>query len=233
MNIAICEDNKNEQGQLKEIINRWVDENKFQVKLLCYECAEDFLFDWPDIEVDLVFLDIKMKEVDGIELAKKIRDKDQAVQIVFTTSFKQYSLKGYETYPLHYLIKPLSSKTILPLLDKVATITSSRTKDMLAFSTSSEIIRLNVGQINYIQMKSHIAEIHSDTGIVELRKTIKELLGMLPTHFVRCHRSVIVNLLKVDCVYSKHLKLTSGEEINISRNELGNVKKAFVELYND
>jgi len=231
MKIAICEDNKNEQEYLKEIILQWAETSKIHVKVLCYDNAEVFLFDWPDINIDLVFLDIKMEKTNGIILAKKIRDKDQAVQIVFTTSYRQYSLKGYEVYPLSYLMKPLSLEAISPLLDKATSITNSRNKEIFTFSSGSEIIRVNVSQINYIQMKSHIAEIHSDTDIVELRKTIKELLGILPPYFIRCHRSIIVNLLNVDCVYYKHLKLTSGDQIKISRSELDSVRKAFMEFY--
>jgi len=232
MHIAICEDDKNDQDALMSIITNWAEAKDVTFKVLSFNNAEAFLFAWPEVEVDIVFLDIELKNgKDGITLAKEIREKDSNVQIVFTTSHKQYSLRGYDVYPLHYLVKPLIMKKIFVILDKAYYLSNSHKNDFIIVPNGSEIIRLQTNKIHYIEMSSHNAELHVETGKkITLRKTSDEMLAMLPKHFVRCHRSRIINLLKVDSIYTNHVLLVTGAEVKVSRAERKRVREAFLEL---
>ena len=232
MNIAICEDDKKEQNHLSDIIMKWADAKNANTKVLCYDSAEEFLFAWPDIKIDIAFIDIELRKngKSGITLAKTLRKDDSDIQIVFTTKHKQYSLDGYEVYPLHYLIKPLNKNKLLVILDKTYYSTNSHKKDLIIIPNGNEITRLQTNKIHFIKMKSHLAELHLEDEVILLRKTSSELLSLLPSHFVRCHRSYMVNLLKVDCVYSTSVLLTNGKEVPVSRNEGKGVREAFMGL---
>ena len=233
MHIAICEDNEAEQKRLAEAITDWANTRMVQTEILRYNKAESFLFAWPDIVFDLIFLDIKMDKMSGVELARQIRQSDKEVQIVFVTSFSQYVLDGYDVNALHYLIKPLSNAKLIPILDKAHVIWRSYKKDALIASNGLGRVRLPYGNIYYICMMSHTAEIHTNDAVFELRKTAKELEALLPSHFIRCHRSYIVNLLKVDCVYKDSMKLSNGKSLPISRNSSKLVNDAFLRLYTE
>jgi DNA-binding LytR/AlgR family response regulator len=233
MRIAICEDQDAEQARLTNAIKDWASARKVQVDILCYSNAEAFIVAWPDMSFDLAFLDIQMKNMTGIQLADFIRQTDKNMLIVFVTSYSQYVLKGYDVNALHYLIKPLSSAKLLPILDKAHVIWRSRQRDVLLVANGTGQIKLPFGNIFYISMWSHIAEIHTDGDAYELRKTALELSNQLPSHFIRCHRSYIVNLLKADCVYKDSIMLSNGKKLPISRNNSKLVNDAFVRLYTE
>ena len=231
MRFAICEDDLDDQQHLSTEIKDWANLRKIQIKILFYSSAEAFIMAWPDNNFDIIFLDIQMKCMDGIELAEFIRKNDRNSMIVFLTNFQQYALNGYDVNALHYLIKPLSKAKLLPVLDKAHTIWASRHKDVLIVSTENGLVKLPFGEIHHISISSHIATLHTDNNQYKLRKTTAELRDLLPEYLIRCHRSHFVNLFKVDCVYNKSLLLSSGEILPISRKNSKNVKDSFVRLH--
>ena len=96
MRIAICEDDPTILSKLREHIEDWAEARGTKVDILPYPSAEAFLMAWPELSFDLAFLDIKMQQMTGIELADTIRKIDNNMIIVFTTSFSQYALRGYD-----------------------------------------------------------------------------------------------------------------------------------------
>jgi len=230
MRIAICEDNTNETERLANAVRDWANARQINADIFRYGSAEEFQFAWPDNSFDLLFLDIQMKKITGIELAEYIRLTDKNMLIVFVTSFQQYSLKGYDVNALHFLVKPLSAAKLIPILDKAHQIWYSQTKDTVLVTDGSGQLKLPFGSIFYIAMISHTAEIHTGERTFELRKTAAELDALLPPYFLRCHRSYIVNLLKADCVYKDSLRLSNGTALPISRNNSKLVNDAFMRL---
>jgi len=236
MRFVICEDDVNMQQRLSDVIEDWAKSHKIQIDVLCYPNAESFMMVWPELSFDLAFLDIQMKGatgMTGIDLAEYIRKSDKTMMIVFVTSFSQYVLKGYDVNALHYLIKPLSQAKLLPILDKARMIWSSRQNAALLVSNGNGILKLLYDDIYCISMLAHIASVQTENGVYELRKTAEELSDQLPHYFIRCHRSYIVNLLKVDCVYKSSLLLSNGKGLPISRNRSKAVNDAFIKLHTE
>jgi len=231
MRIAICEDEVEQQELLSATLKDWATTRKMNIDVLCYNSSEDFMFAWPDIFFDLVFLDIQMKKIDGIELAETIRKVDNNMLIVFVTSFKEYVLKGYDINALHYLIKPVSPAKLLPVLDKAHIIIRSRNENIMLLNNDMGKVKVAFSDINYIGIASHTARIHTDKGVYNKRVTMSELQDILPDYFVKNHRSYIVNLFKVDCVYKEALLLSTGEELPISRKNTKSVNDAFTRLH--
>ena len=233
MHIAICEDNEAEQRRLADATRDWAKARELQIEVISYSTAEQFLFSWLDeAAFDLIFLDIQMGEMSGIELAKNIRKYDKDVQLVFVTSFSQYVLEGYDVNALHYLVKPLSNTKLIPILDKAHVVWRSLRKDALIVSNDeSGKTKLLFGSILYISMTDHTAKINTDNAVYELRKTAAEFEALLPSYFMRCHRSYIVNLLKADCVYRDSIRLANGKTLPISRNNSKKVNDAFLRLF--
>jgi DNA-binding LytR/AlgR family response regulator len=233
MRFAICEDDVSMRQRLSNAIEDWAKSRKIQVDVLCYSKAEAFLMAWPDVSFDLAFLDIHMKGMTGIELATYIRKNDKNMMIVFITSFSQYVLNGYDVNALHYLIKPLSLTKLLPILDKASMIWRSRQNAVLLVPNGNGQLKLLFDDIYCISMFSHTANIQTENDTYELRKTAEELTNLLPRYFIRCHRSYIVNLFKVDCVYKSSLLLSNGKSLPISRNNSKPVNDAFIRLHTE
>ena len=231
MRIAICEDEKNLSEKLSDAISDWAAARRIDADILCYGSAEAFLMAWPGIPFDLAFIDIQLKDMSGIQLAETIRKADCDIQIVFATSFAQYSLAGYDVGALHYLIKPVTPPKLLPVLDKAALIWQSRQRDVLFVSDGDGSYKLPTAHIHYISMLAHYAEVCTADHKYTIRKTAKELGELLPAHIIRCHRSYLVNLYKVDCVYKDELILVNDTKLPVSRNNAKDVKTAFMQLH--
>ncbi|MDR0221287.1 MAG: LytTR family DNA-binding domain-containing protein [Lachnospiraceae bacterium] len=233
MRVAICEDDTRMQQKLSEAIAEWAAARKTPVDILCYPNAEAFVMVWPELSFDLSFLDIQMKKggMSGIELAQLVRKTDRVMQIVFVTSFSQYVLKGYDVNALHYLIKPLSQAKLLPVLDKALTIWKSQHNAALLVADEAGQRKLLFDEIYYITLTSHAASVQTEDCAYELRKTAEELSVLLPVYFIRCHRSYIANLYKVDCAYKHLLLMSNGKTLPVSRKKSKGVSDAFVRLH--
>lgn len=228
MHIAICDDDKHAQEQLAGLINDWAAERKAEVGIMYYDSAESFIMSWPEASIDLVFLDIKMKSMDGVQLAENIRKKDKNIMIVFVTSFRQYSLYGYNVEALNYLIKPVQAAKLLLTLDKAYLIYNSRRNSFFIASEGKDQCKVFLDDIYYISMSAHYAEIFTADMSYTVRKSAKELDEMLPEYFVRCHRSHIANIFKVERICKNALVLLNQKELPLSRNHAKQVKEAFV-----
>ena len=231
MRIAICEDNESDQRILMNAINDWANTLKVSVEILCYPDAEMFMTTQTNIAFDLIFLDIEMGKMNGIELAEHIRQLDHNVQIVFVTSHSQYALAGYEVNALHYLLKPLSQMKLIPVLDKANLFWRDNKKETLLIPSKFGQHEISLGSIFYINIDSHIAKIHTDKEIIESRKTAEEFEKLLPSHFMRCYRSIIINLLKAESMRKDSVILSNGDKLPVSRNFSKKVNDAYMSLH--
>ena len=117
MRIAICEDNQEHANVLKGMIQKWTETEEIKVDMNYYESAEQFLYYWEKGEpYDLIFMDIQMNRMNGMELARYIRQQDRAVFIIFTSGLLNYVFKGYEVSAFRFLRKPLQEKDVLAAL---------------------------------------------------------------------------------------------------------------------
>ena len=109
MKIAVCEDQTVQIDLLNYEIENWSDEKNISISIDNFTTAEAFLFQWSDYnKYDIIFLDIKLSKMSGIELSNIIREKDKNIDIVFVTGFLKYALHGYKVGAIQYLMKPVN-----------------------------------------------------------------------------------------------------------------------------
>ncbi|MFP3153190.1 LytTR family DNA-binding domain-containing protein [Lachnospiraceae bacterium ZAX-1] len=230
MKIAICEDEKIHQNTLQGMLKKWAADSRREIDVSIFDNAEALLMLWEDVVFDVLILDIEMKKMSGMELAKTIRRIDGDVIIIFVTSHSSYSLEGYEVNPLHYLTKPLQEQKFFKVLDKAFAIYLLQGRHGLVINAEAGLQKIPPDTISYIAIYSHDAKVYTSGGLYLSRTTIKELSKTLPAHFVNCHRSYIVNMFKVDCVFSDHVIMTDGKEIPVSRANSKQVRELFIQL---
>ena len=232
MNIAICEDNIEELNIINEYIEQWSKNNNIKVKIDKYQSSESFLFEWTDYnKYDIVFFDIKMKKVSGIELSNLVREKNKVVDIVFVTGMIEYALHGYKVSAMQYLLKPIKQDDIYSCLNKVLERIDStdESSKFMIIKTPKKSMKLNYDEIYYFEMFSPNIVIHTIKEEIALRKKISEIEKELKSSsFIRCHRSYIVNLKYVISISKKTIILENEVNIPLSRNKYKEVNDYFI-----
>lgn len=232
INVAICEDNKVEAELLEKYVKNWAVKNNTSVRTEVFYSGEAFEFSWSmDKKYDVLLLDIEMKKLNGVELAKRIRLEDELINIIFVTAIPDYIGEGYNVSAINYLIKPISEEKLFECLDKAVKRVSKESKAVL-IDVDGETIRLKQEDIFYIEAFSHTVEINTEKEKYVTRKNISAIEKELDENaFVRCHRSYIVGLKHVKRIGKNEIELDDGRMIPVSRRQYANVNMAFIRYY--
>jgi DNA-binding LytR/AlgR family response regulator len=228
---AVCDDEKSQREYLTLLLNEWAALRGLRINISAFENAEQFLFHYEDKQVfDLVLLDIQMKDINGVELAKKIREAGDGAEIIFITGFPDFISEGYEVNALHYLLKPVNPEKVRAVLDKALERRGEKPRTLL-LPMKGGAVRVRAGDIVYAEVLSHNITVHMADGAqlsVSMRITdMEELLG---EGFFKCHRSYIVALRYVRRVTRTAVLLDDGRELPLSRNLYVAANRAFIEF---
>lgn len=227
--ISVCDDENEQIMLLRRLLMNWAADKPFAVDIKEHDSAESFLFDYADEPCDLLLLDIEMKALGGMELARKLRSKGDMLPIIFITGYDDYISEGYDVEALHYLMKPVDEQRLFGVLDKYISRHSSNSEEILA-ETDEQTLHISADNIIYIEAFGRKTELHlSDGRIVKCNMSIGSFQNSRV--FVSCHRSYLVNLRYVRSIGKTALCLDSGEEIPISRRLYSDVNHKFIEYY--
>ncbi|MGF1532822.1 MAG: LytR/AlgR family response regulator transcription factor [Bernardetiaceae bacterium] len=155
-------------------------------------------------EIDMVFLDVEMPEMTGIDLMKAL---DDMPQIILVTSRSNYAVEAFEYSVTDYLVKPVNYARFLKAVSKAesnikaASITVENSTDEVFVKADNKIIKLKLSDVNYIEALSDYVIIHTDTRKYIIHSTMKGLEKKLPdAGFIRIHRSYIVNFNRIESI---------------------------------
>jgi len=178
-------------------------------------------------KVDLVFLDIQMNDLTGIEMLESISSKPL---IIFTTAYENYALQGYELNITDYLLKPISFKRFLKAVDKVTEViqtknnTQSTEQNEISKTTANEYVFIKTDkkmqkvlfdEILYIEAMKDYVKIWTKTDRIITLSNIKNFMEKLPAeHFIRIHKSYAIALDKIDAIKQKQLEI-AGKDIPV------------------
>ena len=120
--IAICDDLATDRNYLSSLCEIWGSHNSYHIQISEFTSAENFLFHYAEKkDFDILLLDIEMGAMDGVTMARKLRQDNQTVQIIFITGYADYISDGYEVDALHYLMKPIQEEKFFTVLDRAVT----------------------------------------------------------------------------------------------------------------
>lgn len=233
MRIAICEDNREHLEILEEMINRWAQKEDEQAVIGCYQSAEQFLFCMKDEpHYDLAFLDIQMSKINGLQLAKMIREEDRLILIVFTTALKKYAPKGYEVSAFRYLIKPLQEDEVFQALMKARQMIEDRKQEAVIVTRGDESRRIFKDDIYYIEVDNHHIILHLKDETIRFKAKLKVFETQFrEPQFCKCHRSYIVNLQYTGKISREGVEIDGKETLPISKSRWEALNHCYMEYY--
>lgn len=230
INIAICEDDDSD----REILNKYIKEVMEQKKLEGildeytidkYRSAEDMLPSLETIKYHIVFIDMFMGSMLGIELAKQIRIIDTQVIIIFITSSREFAIEGYSVRAYNYLVKPISLMRIQGVVSSAIDHLMEKECRYFLFPTSEGLVKEDLNDVYYIECTDRKTSINTKSKTFTCTYSINVLEEKLnQLGFVRSHRSFIVNLKHVKNFKQGALFLENGAEVFLSKYKQRHVK---------
>lgn len=226
--IAIVEDEELASQSLKDCLSRFSKENVIDFDITEYREGLSFLDE--HVDFDLIFMDIEMPHMNGIEVAKKLRSLDENVSLIFVTNMAQYAIQGYSVDAIDYVLKPIKYARLASLMKKTLRIIGQVQEQAIVLKTTGGMTKIYLSSIQYIEIKDHLLIYHTDQGEIEVWGTIKGAEESLPTDsFCRCSHSVIVHFKYIvstdkDTIYMTDKKIP----ISISHAK----KKEFLSRFN-
>ena len=180
-------------------------------------------------KVDLLFLDINMDELSGIELLESTNINSQ---VIITTAYQEYALKGYELQITDYLLKPFSFNRFLQAVNKAQENLSQRTADkqvdFIFVKTENRLEKIMVNDILYIEGMRDYLRIHCVNKKIMTLQSFSELEQLIPSHLVcRVHKSYMVAINKIESIERSRIKI-ADQLIPVSET----YKEAFLQLIN-
>lgn len=229
MKIAVCEDNIEDMNLICSHIHHYCSSNRFSVEIDAYNCAEDLLKEYPKERYQVIFLDIVMGGMSGIEAARRIRKVDISCTIVFVTMSEGYSLDAYAVDGAAYVLKPVNAEGMDRALNKCRREFMKSSSFITVSTQKHGAVNIPLNSISYLEVynKKVIFHLGAKT-ITTMRMTLDEIEGKLGGDpFLRCHRSYIVNMNKAISLRNGEFKMNNGDVLLIPVRKQAEVQLKF------
>lgn len=235
MTICYCEDESAQAKVFSIKIDQWAKNKNIAVHTDLFESAEEYLFKAEQNTYDVIFLDISMRGQNGMELARKIREKEKDVVLVFVTSDASYVFDGYEVGAYRYLMKPVDEKKLWEILDYARMQREVEEENYILVKKDSQSVRVNLNDVLYMEAQKHYVNLYlEDQESINIKTVFTELLQEMQEKsdtVLATHRSYAVNIEKVVRIGRTECVLADGSVIPVSRSFYKEVNEAFIRYH--
>lgn len=167
---------------------------------------------------DVIFLDIMMGDLDGMETARIFREKAWDKILIFVSSSSEYVFQAYDVEAFQYLLKPVDGKKLKYVLEKAVLRSESRPREFIIVTREREKKKLFLDHIWYFEIRGRMVEVHGTEGNFTYYERIGDLEKRLGEKgFFRCHKSYLINLKYVDGYNRQEAILENGERVVIAK----------------
>lgn len=225
MNIGICDDDKAMVEQIQKCIKRYFEDKEQECKTYVYYSGKEVILS--DVDLELLFLDIDMPEMNGMETAKHIQNSQDRnkTTIVFLTSHEEEARNAFKVKAFRFILKDYFEDEIQECLN--AYFKEKRMNSHIIIKKEGEEIEILQKDILYIKAKHNGSEIWTKSELYTSKRTLDNWMTKLESKiFVRCHRGGIVNLCHIDYI-EDYIVMDTGEKVEISRRNKLEIKKIF------
>lgn len=228
--VAIIEDVSDDCNLLKSFLDKYQKENDVSFNIEAFTTAESFLY--PKVEsFDILFIDIELPGINGLELAKKVRDTNKNVVIIFVTTLRKYVINGYEVDAINYILKPYDYGSIKYTLDKAIKNVESHADSTFIMKIDGAIKVFNTNDIYFFEIMKHdllISTTYGDFITYGNLTTVENSLNS--KSFFRISSSIIINLRYVSQIKGNTVRV-NNHDLVIGRTKKKDFIKAFLEYH--
>ncbi|MCX4269135.1 MAG: LytTR family DNA-binding domain-containing protein [Lachnospiraceae bacterium] len=227
MNIAVVDD----EEAIREQINNFIKKRNPDFNISGFATGEELLAAEKDF--DMIFLDIQMEGISGIEVARTFRQSGVDVVLIFITGIKEYVFEAFDVSAFHYLLKPIEEQKFLEVLSRAAEEVRKRKgqkERQIFIRAKNQGYTLSLNNILYIESRGKKVEIHTSDmeDVIASYITMDELERQLRDSFYRCHRGYLVNMAHIARYDSDSIFLSNGEKVYLTRKKHNEFVKAYM-----
>ncbi|MCD8023792.1 MAG: LytTR family DNA-binding domain-containing protein [Lachnospiraceae bacterium] len=213
---AVVEDEREERLQLVSYLKRYGNEQNLEISVEEFsdgsQLVEEYSFNF-----DVLFLDIEMKNLNGLDTAREIRRRDPDVLLLFVTNLAQYAIEGYEVEALDFIVKPFSYPSFCLRMDKIQKRLKLQAVNLMQFRSGKGTVFLNTRDILYAETMNKKTVLHTAGETLTCSETMNELQEKLCDFgFFRCHNAYLVNMNAIERLDGSHVVI-HGTEIPVSK----------------
>ena len=230
VSIAVCDDELLESLSISARIQTFMDEMQIACIIERFCSGKELLLSLG--RFDIIFLDILMKGMDGMETARRCRELSFEKTLIFLSSSRSYVFDAYDVEAFHYLLKPIEEKKFAEIFARAVAAAEKKrglAEEPFFIKSNGKTIILNRNHILYVESQNRMVNFHTANECLELYSDMRDLEQQLGRNFYRCHRGYIVNMGHIAEFGKDRIALTNGETICLSRRKY----KEFVKVYMD
>lgn len=227
--IAICEDLYSERLELCRMVQAYFQRRNRQATVDTYASGGELLSALRPGRYHIIFLDIFMDHLSGLETARRIRQKDMACCLIFATTSQDHGVDSYEFRASDYLLKPISQSDVDSALDWCVGALAERLR-RIELCSERERVQVPIQDILYIEIQAHMALTYTVKGCIPTRRSLDDLEKEIDSpDFLRCHRSFLVNMQHIARLEDLEICLSNSSRIPIAQANVSRVRQQFMD----
>lgn len=231
LNIAICDDEITIREQIKNLIEK----QELNYTLKIFSSGQELIE--AKLQFDIIFLDIQMEGINGIEAARKLRERGEEAILIFITGLKEYVFDAFDVSAFHYLLKPVEEEKFHRVFYRALEELKKREQQKYEKNQKQEQFFVKTRMRNYIINKNDIlfienrarkVEIHTKKEMIEIYAVMNKLERQLGQDFYRCHRGYLVNMEYIMEYTADSIQLSTGETVYLAKGKYSEFVKVYM-----
>ncbi|WP_054743821.1 LytR/AlgR family response regulator transcription factor [Cellulosilyticum ruminicola] len=225
--LAICDDDKNLQTLLLDIIKKTLKSINRLYEIYVYDDGESLLKE--KVEFDIIFLDIGLKYMNGIEVGKNIRNNNKQTKIIYVTSYSDYRANAFSVHAFQYIIKPFKEEDVQAILmEAISYKIEERNKEIITLETDKGIMYLETDDIYYFEYEDRHVNVICKNITCRINARIKDIINKFSTlGFGMPHKSFVVNLYHISRIRGYDIEMKNGVIIPLAQKQAVIFKQIF------
>ena len=232
LNLAVCDDEVTVLEVISSVLRRQFEKLGLKTNITCFHLGMEL---WKAFcsgtSFDVFFIDIDMKDIDGIALAKRLRERNCKAIIVFISGREEYVFKSFTVQPFRFVRKSEFKNEIMQLVEDIVKETKREADHNIVLDTRGSSVRLNPFEIIFVECNNKTLHIETEHKNLQLEFRLSEIEKMLEKYgFIKTHKSYLVNYRYIFSIEKTDIVLDTGGRVPISKHRITEVKKEFRSL---
>lgn len=226
LQLAVCDDEKVFRSDLRKILGTELELCGIDYHISEFTSGEELIAGLEKADCQILFLDIEMKGIDGVEAARRLRETKRQVEIVFVTSYADFVFQGYEVRALNYILKPYEPEKIAAVLHTALEALDIEAEKYYVIDQRGGSIRVPLSSVKYFSSERRTVHAVTTEREYTFYEKLSDLETELPDTFVRIHNRYLVHLKYLEAV-RQNTAVVDGEELPVSRSCKSGLSIAF------